>query len=157
MRKVLIAVGVGLALVGGIIFFLLWRSTSKLEDQQLVDQPYEKGEVGYQEPQTKVATGTKEVSKGKFVKVEDGNIFFEEDGVLTQIMLSENEVVLACTSQSLASVMELDYDLITSIKTLTPQQIGTQIPVDEAVVILGSGPGAFFRAHTVVVGTENCQ
>lgn len=157
MRKVLIAAGVGLALVGGIIFFFLWRSTSKLEDQQLVDQPYEKGEIGYQEPQIKVATGTKEVSKGKFVKVEDGNIFFEEDGVLTQIMLSENEVVLACTSQSLASVMELDYDLITSIKTLTPQQIGTQIPVDEAVVILGSGPGAFFRAHTVVVGTENCQ
>lgn len=156
-KKIIVILALAVTLIGGLAYYWLWQKGQEQKFPPTSAQPYQKGEVGYQEPQTTVVIGTEAVAKGRFVKVENGDIFFEEEEVVTQIKLAENGVILACTYQDLAAATELDYDQISAIEELTPLEMGKQIPVDEPIVVFTSGKDAGFRAHTVAMNADYCQ
>jgi hypothetical protein len=149
-------------LVGGLYFYLISRKRgSQIPTRQPANVIREegpgKGEVGYEEASTTVAIGTKEVSIGDFNKVEDGNIFYEENGTSTELPLTIDEVVLACTNQNLAGASELDYGQITSIYTMTPAELGGRIPQGEQIVVFTSDVDGILRAHTVAISASSCN
>ncbi len=115
-----------------------------------------KGDVGFQEPQTKVAVGSKAVSSGTFVKVEGGKIYFTEEGVTTALPLTA-EVSVQCTNQNLTGVDEYDFDQVTKINVVAPTELGSKIAVGEPVVVLANLEGAEYRGNTVAVSADKCS
>jgi hypothetical protein len=106
---------------------------------------------------SKTVIGTQGVSKGIFSKVEAGFIFIKDGSLNVKVPLTTDEVVLACTSQSLFSATELDYDQVTSVKISNPQEIGSLIPVGENIVLFASDVAGTSRVHTVAMDEDNCQ
>ncbi len=124
--------------------------------QVVQEDTSKKGEIGYQEPTTTVQIGSEKVSGGSFVKVEDGKIFFNSSGTETVLPLTSDEVVLACTNQTLAGASELDYDQITSIHPEKPTEIGGKIPASEYVVVFAEYVEGVLRAHTIAISASSC-
>lgn len=116
----------------------------------------EKGEIGYQEPDTTVEVGTKEVSDGNFDRVEGGKIYFGGALTLTELPLTSEEVSVACTTQSLSGIKELDYDLITKINIFSPSEVGEKIPEGEPIVVFATVVDGVLKAHTIVIASTSC-
>lgn len=104
----------------------------------------------------KSVIGTREVSRGTFQKVEGGIIFYTSNGTTSQLPLTADEVVLACTKQDLATATELIYSEITRVNILTPAQLGPKIPASETIVVFAQDVEGVFRAHTVAMAAESC-
>lgn len=150
---------------GGLFLYFGNQGVGTQAPAQLTDTPRtitrsdgisQKGDLDYQEPDTTVTIGTKEVSRGRFEKVEEGSIFYEEEGVLTQVPLTADEVVLACTSQNLSSVNELDFDQVSVVNVVTPGEVGGQIPLNAPIVVFAQDVEGVFRAHTIAMSAAFC-
>lgn len=153
---VLVLLALGL---GGVFLYQgrTQRQVSVQPQPATAPQGPKKGEIGYEEPKTTVAIGTKEVSKGTFEKVEAGNIYFVSEGVTIQLPLTVGEVVLSCTNQDLAGATELDYDQVTSVHIMNPETIGGRIPAQEPVVVFAADVSGVLRAHTVAIAASSCN
>ena len=122
---------------------------------EFVENP-EKGDLGYQEPQTKIEIGTQGVTKGAFEKVEDGNIFLRAGDTLTHLPLTIDEVAFNCTTQDLSSATELDFNLVTKVQVSTPAELGNLIPANENLVVFAQDVEGVIRAHTIAMDASKC-
>ncbi len=150
---------------GGLFLYFGNRGVGTQAPARLTDAPRtitrsdgipQKGDLDYQEPDTTVTIGTKEVSRGRFEKVEGGSIFYEEEGVLTQVPLTADEVVLACTNQNLSSANVLDFDQVSVVNVVTPGEVGGRIPLNAPIVVFAQDVEGVFRAHTIAMSAAFC-
>ncbi|OGM21490.1 hypothetical protein A2863_03670 [Candidatus Woesebacteria bacterium RIFCSPHIGHO2_01_FULL_38_9b] len=145
--------------IGGIWFYTNYgnanRKTTQVQQPSFPENP-QKGDYGYKEEQTTVAIGTQGISKGSFVKVENGNIFVKVGTAQTQYPMTVDEVVLACTSQDLAAATELDYEQIARIKVTNAGEIGGLIPANQAIVVFAQDVEGTLRVHTVAMDVADC-
>ncbi|KKU99046.1 MAG: hypothetical protein UY33_C0038G0005 [Candidatus Amesbacteria bacterium GW2011_GWA1_48_9] len=149
--------GIFLVLAGGIWLLIGDRKSpggdrGKAED---VNAGLEKGDLGYQEPQTKVTVGSKAISRGTFMKAEGGKIYFTEEGVMTVLPLTE-EVSLQCTDQDLEGVTEYDFEQVTKIMVVGPGELNDKVAAGEPVVVLANLEGTEYKANTVAISAEGC-
>ena len=157
---VIIVAGVSLSL----LYLYLNKGTLFRRGEEVVPTPAvafptnpQKGQFGYEEPQTKVMIGSQGVTKGTFEKVEGGNIFLREGNTLTSLPLTLEEVVLSCTKQDLAVALELDFDQVTKVEISTPTEIGSLIPANEPVVTFAQDVAGTLRVHTVAMDSSKCR
>ena len=163
--KLLIVVVLVVGISLGAIYFLFYlkdNNSTKVTENYVpqskdFENPQESGDLGYEEPQTKVAIGTEGVSKGVYSKVEGGNIFFDSNGAMTQLPLTVDEVVLACTDQNLDNATELDYNQVTKVNIYTPDTLGVNIPDGQTIVVFASDVEGTLRAHTVALASTSCK
>ena len=158
-----------LASVLGIFFlagiFMYFNRASTKPDQKILETTPtteitggpRKGELEYQEPQTKIEIGTEGVTKGTFEKVENGNIFVKEGDTLTQLPLTVDEIAVSCTTQDLSSATELDFDKVTKVNVATPANLATFIPANETVVVFSQIVDGVNRVHTVALDASKCS
>ncbi|OGK14171.1 hypothetical protein A3I50_03525 [Candidatus Roizmanbacteria bacterium RIFCSPLOWO2_02_FULL_37_9] len=157
---------VGLSLLG---FYLFSQNQIKPEqpipeqtqtEEKVVDrfvENPEKGQLGYQEPQTKIEIGTQGVTKGTFEKIEDGNIFLRDGDTLTQLPLTTDEVAFDCTTQDLSSATELDFDQVTKVQVTTSSELQNLIPANENIVVFAQEVEGVNRAHTIAIDASKCS
>ena len=158
----LIVIVLGLSFLLGLYLFVNKNKSTTEENKpdgtqtlQISQEP-QKGELNYQEPQSTVEIGTKEVTKGTFEKVENGNIFVREGDKLTQIALTVDEIAVSCTTQDLSSATELDFNQITKVNVATPANLATFIPAQETVVVFTQQVEGVNQAHTVALDASKC-
>lgn len=164
---IIVVGGAGLLLLG---YYFLTQNQSGLKSEQgmpgqikfeekkageFVENP-QKGDLGYQEPQTKIEIGTQGVTKGTFEKVENGNIFLRAGDTLTQLPLTIDEVALNCTTQDLAAATELDFNLVTKVQVSKPAELGNLIPANENLVVFAQDVEGVNRAHTIAMDASKC-
>ena len=152
----LIVIVLGLSFLLGLYLFVNKNKSTTEENKpdgtqtlQISQEP-QKGELNYQEPQSTVEIGTKEVTKGTFAKVENGNIFVREGDKLTQIALTVDEIAVSCTTQDLSSATELDFNQITKVN------LATFMPAQETVVVFTQQVEGINQAHTVALDASKC-
>src|SRR3990170_2299830 len=155
MKPLLVVVAIAVTLVGGFLALRAGKKSSEKEMSPIPTSGPAKGEVGYQEPTHTATIGTKEVAGGAFEQIADGKIYYSDSGVSTAIQMTD-EVVLACTTQDLASANELDFNLITKINPMTPSEMAGKIPAATPIVIFSSSSAGTFKAHTVAVANDLC-
>ena len=121
----------------------------------VVQQQVKKGDIGYSEPETKTAVGTREVSGGTFEKLEAGKLFYTDGGVQTAIPVTD-EVAIQCTNQNLVGIKEYDYNEVVKVKIVAPSEVGGIITAGQPIVVLAAKEGAEFKANTVAVAADKC-
>jgi len=154
-----LVIGLGVVLLAGVGYFLYTKSKSIATPagKDVVDfGKAKKGEVGYEEPNTKVTIGSKEVEKGTFEKVEAGKITFVNSGNTIELPLTIDEVIISCTDQELASATQLDYNQVVKVIPTTPDKIGDLIPPSEPIVVFSADVAGVLRAHTVAMASSAC-
>src|SRR3989344_3735276 len=149
--NILLSVFVVAAILATVFLFRLYSGGKPSKEESFPTPIPRKGEIGYQEKDTKVKIGSEEFSSGKFRKIEAGSIFFDDGGDLTTFPLTQDEVVLSCTSQYLPNASELDLDQVISIDITTPSELSGKIPKDEFIVVHASDVAGKVTAHTVFI------
>lgn len=154
--KLVIGILVGvlvLVVVGGGWWFKKTRPV--MVEVPAAEQGIGPGEVGYQEPKSKTAVGSKEVSRGIFEKVEGGKLYYTEGGVQTVIPLT-SEVAIQCTGQELENIAEYDYNQVAKVRIVVPGEVADIVTADQPIVVLATKEGEVFRANTVAVAADKC-
>lgn len=142
-----------LLVAGAVIFKFVGTGSDSTQQVPGVDEPLRITK----ETQRTVKIGTREVSSGNFEKVEDGQIYYLDEGELTALPLTVDEIVLACTNQNLETATELDYDQIVKINIFTPDTIGDAIAANEFIVVFAADVEGVLRAHTVAIDASACE
>ena len=145
---------VGLIVCGGVFsfFYLSDRGTFESDVKSRDIQPPTDIKVDITHTEDKFAIGTKEVSRGNFIEAKDGNIYYGEN----VLPLVEDEVALVCTSQILSTAEEVDYNLSTDVKILTPDTISGNIAKGEPIVVLADEISGILTGHTIAISSEAC-
>jgi len=148
-----------LTIVAALFFKTYLNKNKSQSEKQTVGQTAggpSKGQIGYSEPESKISAGTKELAKGKFIKVEEDKIFYDENGITVGQPLT-TEVVISCTAQDLTLAEELDFDMVSRNHVSTPAQVGERVPAGEPVMILANLDKGQYRSHTVVMSESKCN
>ncbi|KKQ36781.1 MAG: hypothetical protein US53_C0037G0004 [Candidatus Woesebacteria bacterium GW2011_GWA1_37_7] len=161
MKQLIVVLAVVIVVLGGIYFFL---TRDRMEKNRLVDvvQPEisgpQKGEKGYNETETRVTVGTKEVQAGGFDRVEAGKIYYKtNDGFTIESELTSDQVVLSCYTGELSGVGQIDYAYVTDVKVYTPGTIGAVILRGEPMVALASADATgSYKTNTIVIDASKC-
>ena len=167
-KTFLLVIVIILALVfTGLLFSYLRNSqrsnltdTPATEESQTVDNDSGplKGELNFQEPQTKIEIGTEGLTKGTFEKVEGENIFIRtSDDSITRLALTIDEIAVTCTTQDLSSATELDFNQVVKVEVTTPSGLTAFIPANETVVVIAQNVDTVNRVHTVALDANKCN
>jgi len=102
--------------------------------------------------------GTKEVSKGLFVKIENGAVFYQNEGITYTMALKDGDVVLACTNQDLNAATTLDYYEITKINVYSREELASNIPVNEMIAVFAEEQEeGGHKAHSIAIDASKCE
>ena len=156
IKLILAVLLVLLAVFGMIWLFLNFSKLNVKKEIGLFPENPAKGDYGYQETETLITIGTEGVSKGTFDSVEEGVINFVSGSEIVKYPLTEDEVILSCTTQNLALANELDFDLVTNVIISTPTDIGGLIPTEEYIVVFAQDVEGVMRVHTVAIDASKC-
>ena len=162
---IILVIVLAVSLGGGLYFYY---SNKNQKEQPIVSQeptaenpiPTEgpkKGELDYQETETKIEIGTGGLSKGTYERIENNNIFIRNGDTLTQYPLTTDEFNIQCTTQDLTSANELDYDLINNVKIASAATANRYLTEDENIVLLSQNVNGVITAHTAFKNSSNCQ
>lgn len=137
----LVLLFLGLVL-GGYFFYKTQSSGQFLVPSQ---GQVENGELFSEDKlRAKEYTGTKiegeSVLAGKFIKVEDGKIFFEEEGEQKELPATDN-FTFVCTRQAISDEAVFNYDQVNSVQPIEPEVINEKINAGENVLILVNKDG----------------
>ena len=118
-------------------------NTNEKEDEEVI-QEY-KGKVIQGEQRRLV----------KFIKVEGNRIIVEEKGEEKQYPLTEKEVVLLCTGQSIGNEAKLNYDQINSIKPISsPEKLNDLIFEKESLILILINDSGIQKVQSIA--SERC-
>ena len=158
MRKyfyTIILIFVALLLFLGGFYLYANRSTPQKTENEVNTNPQQDQET---QPvkESIVKIGTEEVTGGKFLKVANENIYLLIESKETQLPLTKEEVVLACTKQNLSNANTLDFDQIEEVQTFTPSDLGSKIPPNADIVVFSMQLSGINTAHTIALASEKC-
>lgn len=145
-----------LILVAGVITGYYFLTKGKSSNLRSTSVPVSKTEDNAPKPTTTVKIGSKEVSKGDFQKVQDGYVYYKNSGETLSLPLTEKEVAVNCTDQSLDDAKELDYTQIKNVLLYTPETIVGKIKENEPIVVFAAWVDGTLRAHTIALKTSGC-
>ena len=106
-------------------------------------------------PPSQMVIGTKEVTRGRFLKVEDNSLFLDQSDSTVRYSLTD-EVVLACTDQQFTEAAVLDTDQVQAIQVLPQNALSTKLDPGLQLVALASRAVGPFRVHAVAVPLSVC-
>lgn len=146
---------VALVTFGGVsgYFYLIDKgniSPGLSSKRKLVPPPAIVKEVTHVEE--KFTIGTREVSRGDFKKVEEGNIYYGE----YLLPLTPEQIALVCTSQNLTTAEAVDYNLVTDVKALTPDTVMDNIRKGEQIAVFAEDIETVLTVHTIAVSSASC-
>lgn len=96
----------------------------------------------------------------RLVKVDavDGNIIsYTRDGASRSVAMNSDEIVLACTSQALGNIQELDFDLVSRINVVSPSFFETYTFGPNNVVLFVEDKNGIMTVHSIAMGDEDCD
>jgi hypothetical protein len=154
--KILLVLGSAAILVFGVVFGLFYLNentiTEPSSDTRRFHEPSNiKIEITPKED--RFAIGTKAVSRGSFVEVKNGMIYYGE----YVLPLAEDEIALVCTGQDLSQAEEVNYELSTDVIILTPSTISEFIMQGEPIVVFADENRGPLTAHTIAISSEACS
>jgi hypothetical protein len=152
----IVAIVVFVAL-GGLYLYLRRSQQVYKPQQETTEEAPQKGDVGYNEEKTTVEVGSKDVMRGTFNRIENGKLYLaQESGLNIEVPLTEDDVVLACSSEDLSVISELDFNYFKKVLVYTPAEIGSHIPDGETIIVFTGDVNGEIRAHTIAIDATKC-
>lgn len=138
-------------------YFFYIQDNDQVPDSNIIPTPtIDLSNANYYDATARINIDNEDVLLGEVVSVSEENITISNQKGERTLAFVDEEVILACTNQSLDLVQILDYDQMESVHAVSTSELGSYLDSAGKIVVFREKTGEK-RLHSVAVGVSVCE